>query len=234
MFHFKKFSINDEGVAMKVGTDSVLLGAWTKYHNPLRILDVGTGSGILALMMAQRYSNIAIDAVEIEAQAVKTAKVNFENSAWSQRLHAIHSDIQHFSETSVNRYSLIISNPPFFSQSLKTPHAARNLARHNDTLSIHDFLKCASHLLLPNGIVSVIFPFDTLPIWIAEAKRFSLFPCEVMYLKSSPTHFPHRAMVAFTNKSVVEMIENELIIYALHRTYSDDYKELTRDFYLKF
>lgn len=233
MFHFKKFSIDDSLAAMKIGTDSVLLGAWTPCGDENRILDIGTGSGILALMMAQKTKSV-IDAIEIDADAAGLAQKNAQLSPWSDRVHIINSSIQEFSTETNNKYTLIICNPPFFTDSLKAPDKARNIARHNDTLPVKDLLRITSELLEEDGKAAFILPADAFGNWITTASNLNLFPAFITKARSSLNHIPHRVMVVFKKDKNPEIIENELSIYSSKGIYTKEYRELTKEFYLNF
>jgi tRNA1Val (adenine37-N6)-methyltransferase len=234
MFHFKKFSIDDSNAAMKVGTDAVLLGAWVKCENETRILDIGTGSGILALMMAQRNTAVPIDAVETDNDAAELAKRNFLLSPWAAQISIYNETIQEFTLHTKSRYSLIVCNPPFFTGSLKTPGKARNLARHNDSLPVTELLDLTSRLLSDNGKAAFIIPYDAYENWEQEAEKRNLFPHRATIVKSSPTHKPHRVMITFTSIKQTETNESGLNIYQSEKKYSFDYQTLTKDFYLNF
>lgn len=234
MFHFKKFSIDDSKAAMKIGTDAVLLGAWTTCEYETRILDIGTGSGILALMMAQRNVKTQVDAVEVDPDAAALARQNAELSPWANRIHIFSSSIQEFSIKENQKYSLIISNPPFFTDSLKAPDISRSLARHNDTLPVKELLSIASKLLTEKGKASFIIPADAFQNWKAEAGKLFLYPARVTHVKSSPGRHPHRIMAVFSKDYDSETLENEFCIYSSAKKYSNEYIELTKDFYLKF
>ncbi len=234
MFHFKKFSIDDSTAAMKVGTDSVLLGAWAVCEKETRILDIGTGSGILALMMAQRNYKTYIDGVEIDPDAAALARLNVQLSPWPDQIQIITTTIQEFSETAQHTYSLIISNPPFFTNSLKAPDKARSAARHNDTLPVTDLLECTSKLLTENGKAAFIIPANDFDNWKSEAAKLNLFPINITLVKSSPTLSPHRAMVMFSRKNQIAISEDEICIYSSINIHSHAYRDLTTDFYLKF
>jgi tRNA1Val (adenine37-N6)-methyltransferase len=234
MFHFKKFSIEDSMAAMKIGTDAVLLGAWTPSSNETRILDIGTGSGILALMMAQKNYTTEIDAIEIEPAAADLAQKNVQLSPWSDQIHVFNSSIQDFSVKTNNKYSLIISNPPFFTDSLKTPVSARNIARHNDTLPVRDLLEITLKLLTAGGKAVFILPADAFGNWTTEASDLLLYPAYFTSVKSSHTHSPHRVMVVFTKYQNLEISDNEISIYSSKGIYTNEYRELTKEFYLHF
>jgi len=234
MFHFKKFSIDDSSAAMKIGTDSVLLGAWTPCGDETRILDIGTGSGILALMMAQRNYITEIDAVEIDHNAADLAQKNMQISPWADRVHIFNSSIQEFSSETINKYSLIISNPPFFSDSLKAPDKARNIARHNDTLPVIDILKITSELLTENGKAAFVITADAFKKWTFLASDLNLYPASFTSVKSSHNHPVHRVMIVFSRDEKSEIIDNELAIYISKNIYTNEYRELTKEFYLNF
>jgi len=234
MFHFKKFSIDDSNAAMKVGTDAVLLGAWAKCENETRILDIGTGSGIIALMMAQRNHGIPIDAVEIESDAAELAKQNVLLSPWAGHITIYNDTISKFILQTIHTYSLIICNPPFFTNSLKTPGKARNLARHNDSLPVTELLDITSRLLSKEGKAAFVLPADAFEYWQEEAVKNNLFPERITHVKSSPAHKPHRFLVLFSPEKHAEIIKSELIIYSSEKIYSFEYQNLTKDFYLNF
>lgn len=234
MFHFKKFSIDDSASAMKIGTDSVLLGAWTQCINETRILDIGSGAGILTLMLAQRNEGVTVDAVEIDTLAATQASENAVLSPWSEQIQIYCKSIQDFSAECSHRYSLIISNPPFFINSLKATGKQRNLARHTDSLPVTDLLRITSQLLTINGKASFIFPASTYEFWIREATNNGLYPFKTMRVKSLPTMDPHRVMVLFMKENAPDFNTQEMNIYSSRSLYSDQYRELTRDFYLNF
>jgi len=219
---------------MKIGTDAVLLGAWVKCENESRILDIGTGTGILALMMAQRNPIIQVDAVELEEDAARLAEQNINLSPWKERIIVYNTTIQEFAGHKKHRYSLILCNPPFFADSLKSVGKARNLARHNDSLPVTDLLRITSQLLCPHGRASFILPAQSFEYWKLEAEKFTLFPQQLSFVRSTPEHKPHRVLVTFTTNSNSLYPENELSIYTSSRAYSKDYQELTKDFYLHF
>jgi len=234
MFHFKKFSIDDSQAAMKIGTDAVMLGSWIDCSSETRILDIGTGTGILALMMAQRNPGVPVDAVELENNAAELARQNVNLSPWQDKITVINTSIQAFAAHNLHKYSLILSNPPFFSSSLKSPGQSRYLARHNDSLPVSDLLRITSELLIREGKAYFIFPADVLDFWKQEALKYDLFPSCIKFIKSTPSHNPHRVLAAFTNVSGFGLQEDELSIYNAERSYSKEYMELTRDFYLHF
>ena len=234
MFHFKKFSIDDSKAAMKIGTDAVLLGAWAPCNSETRILDIGTGSGILALMMAQRNPGVPVDAVEIDEEAAAIAAINAELSPWHNSISIINSSLQLFTEGKTECYSLVICNPPFFTNSLKAPDAARSTARHNDSLPVNELLFITSKLLNKNGRAAFILPASDAGIWLEVAAGCNLHLTHRMPVRSYAHREPHRILLSFCRTRQVTIAEKELCIYSDRNTYSNDYKDLTRDFYLKF
>jgi tRNA1Val (adenine37-N6)-methyltransferase len=234
MFHFKQFSIDDSKAAMKIGTDAVLLGAWTPCNYGNRILDIGTGSGILTIMMAQRNPDVEIDAVEIDPDATAQAKLNAQLSPWNDRIHIFNLSVQEFSLAKMNSYNLIICNPPFFTNSLKAPDNKRNLARHNNSLPVEDLLESTSKMLTEDGKAVFIIPANTYETWKREAAKHQLFPDKITWVKSSPANAPHRVMVVFSRKNQDAIPEDEICIYSSEKIHSQAYKEITKDFYLKF
>ena len=152
-FSFRQFTIHQDQCAMKVGTDGVLLGAWVNVENAQRILDVGTGTGLIALMCAQRSESV-IDAVEVDRAASEQAAVNCSASPWKDRITVVHDSFQHFAESTAYRYDLIVSNPPFFKNSLKPKGLARSLARHDDRLSYESLLYYTVKILEPGGTLA--------------------------------------------------------------------------------
>lgn len=219
---------------MKIGTDAVLLGSWVPCRNESRILDIGTGSGILALMMAQRNAHTPVDAVEINQEAAILAQHNADLSPWADQIHILHSSLQDFIHCNTIKYSLIVCNPPFFANSLKTPDSARNLARHNDTLPIDILLEATVGLLEEQGRAAFIFPFNDFGKWLTEAGKYSLYLAKYTRVRSLANHEPHRVMALFSTEKQTQVTEDELCIYSSKNLYSDEYRLLTKDFYLKF
>lgn len=175
-FQFKEFSIKQDKTAMKIGTDGVLLGAWTSIkNNPYSILDIGTGTGLIALQLAQRSDAETIDAVEIEENAYEQAFGNFENSSWSDRLFCYHASLTEFIDEVDEKYDLIISNPPFYNDKYETDKEARNVARFTTSLSFDELLYSVSKLLNTEGVFSVIIPFKEEEKFIALAEKKTYF-----------------------------------------------------------
>ena len=233
MFQFKQFSIQQDRCAMKIGTDAVLLGAWCPIENhPYSILDIGAGTGILALMLAQRCSAEQIDAVEIDENAFEQCVENFESSPWSNRLFCFHADLDEFMEEPEQEYDIIISNPPFYSEDYKSENEQRDLARFQDALPFEDLIEAADLLLSENGIFAVIIPFKEAEKFIALARDFELYPFKITRVKGTPTTEVKRSLLAFSRYEK-EVSIDELIIETSRHQYTKEYVALTKDFYLK-
>ncbi len=219
---------------MKVGTDGVLLGAWCPIDNhPFSILDIGAGTGILSLMLAQRSNAEQIDAIEIDEYAYEQCVGNFEDSPWSDRLFCFHAGLDEFMDEPEDQYDLIISNPPFYSEDYKTESQQRDLARFQDAMPFEDLVEAAHLLLSENGVFAVIIPFHEEKRFIALARDFDLFPFKITRVKGTPTTDIKRSLLAFsfTQKEPIE--QNELIIETARHQYTEEYIALTKDFYLK-
>lgn len=233
-FQFKQFSIEQDRCAMKIGTDGVLLGAWTPIeNNPYNILDIGTGTGIIALMLAQRSAAQQIDALEIDEEAYEQATDNFENSPWNDRLFCFHAGLDEFVEEPEEEYDLIISNPPFYSENYKSNDDKRDLARFQDAMPFEELIEAADLLLSENGIFSVIIPFKEEENFIGTAKENELYPIKITRVKGTPSTGTKRSLLAFCRNKYAITIEDELIIEIERHSYTPQYIELTKDFYLK-
>ena len=234
MFQFKQFSVEQDRTAMKIGTDGVLLGAWTSIeNNPFSILDIGTGTGIIALMLAQRSSAEQIDALEIDEDAYEQATDNFENSPWNDRLFCFHAGLDEFVEEPEDEYDLIVSNPPFYGEDYKSSNDQRDLARFQDAMPFEDLIEAAALLLSENGIFSVIIPFKEESTFLALANEYELFPLQLTRVKGTPTSEIKRSLLAFSRNEITNFPIDELIIETARHIYTPEYIALTKDFYLK-
>jgi tRNA1Val (adenine37-N6)-methyltransferase len=233
-FSFKQFSVQQDRCAMKIGTDGVLLGAWTPLkNNPFSILDIGTGTGIIALMLSQRSNAQQIDALEIDEEAYEQAVDNFENSPWSDRLFCFHAGLDEFVEEPEDEYDLIVSNPPFYTEDYKTENEQRALARFADAMPFEDLIEAAALLLSENGIFSVIIPFKEEEKFIALANEYELYPIKITRVKGTPVSEIKRSLLAFVRDENATILTDELIIETARHIYTPEYIELTKDFYLK-
>ena len=232
-FEFKQFSVNQSKCAMKVGTDAVLLGAWVETNDAQNILDIGTGTGVIAIMMAQK-SKAEIVALDIDASACEQSRENVLNSPWPNRVQVYNESLQHFAEHFSLKFDLIVSNPPYFVDAYKSAEEARNQARHTDQLPFSDLVKCAIQLLNPNGRLCIILPTKESIKFRALAAANNLFLTKITHVKTTQYKDEKRQLLQFEliNK---KLIEETLVIEQEERhCYSNDYKELTKDFYLSF
>ncbi len=230
-FQFKQFRVIQEKAAMKVGIDGVLLGAWASLNGAAQVLDVGTGTGLVALMAAQR-SNSVIDAVELEVDAANEAKVNFQNSAWFSRISLSVGAFQDFHTE--KKYDHILSNPPFFENSPKSNDWKRTQARHSDSLSLKELLEKAERLLSENGKISLILPADKEVRLVELAATLNLYVSRLMWVASDETKTAHRILVELSTVQE-ERLESQFFIRdKATGEYSGAYRELTKEFYLAF
>ena len=233
MFKFKKFSINQDNCAMKVGTDAVLLGAWCPIdNNPKTILDIGTGTGILALMLAQRTTAAQIDALDIDENAFEQATENFDNSDYFERIYCFHAGLDEFVDNPEDEYDIIISNPPFYSEDFKSDNSSRNQARFQDAMPFQELIEAADLLLSENGIFTVIIPFKEEQNFIAIANDFELYPIKITRVRGLESTPIIRSLLAFKRFEMPVLVANELIIEIARHQYTEEYIELTKDFYL--
>ena len=231
-FQFKQFLVQQDKCAMKIGTDAVLLGSWVSLNNPFSVLDIGAGSGVIALMLAQRSNAEIIDAVEIDEQAYEQCVENFENSPWGDRLFCYHASLDEFAEEIDDTYGLITCNPPFYSEDQKSKTTQRDLARFQDALPFNDLIKHSIKLLAPNGVFSVILPFKETNKFIDLAREHKLYLNKILSVKGTPTSEIKRCVLSFSFEEK-EIEKEELIIEISRHEYTDDYIKLTKDFYLK-
>ena len=233
-FKFKQFSVEQNRTAMKIGTDGVLLGAWSPIpENCYSVLDIGTGTGIIALMIAQRSNAEQIDALEIDENAYEQATENFENSPWDDRLFCFHAGLDELIDEPEDEYDLIISNPPFYTENYKTEDEQRDLARFEDAMPFEMLIEAADLLLSENGIFSVIIPFKEEEHFLALAKEFELYPLKITGVKGTTTSEIKRSLLAFQRIAPTEIEIDELTIEIERHVYTEEYIALTKDFYLK-
>ena len=232
-FQFKQFKIIQEKSAMKVGTDGILLGAWTNVENTNTILDVGTGTGLIALMLAQR-TKAKITGIEIEKYAAEEATENARNSSWENRIAIENIPFQEFVTSSKEKFDLIVSNPPFFANSLKSDNKNRTVARHNNLLPFSGLIKGAVKLLNENGRFSIILPVIPAEEFIELAKNEGLNLVRLTKVKPRASKNANRFLMEFT-KGDSTLINEYLTIYNEDDSnYSELFKQLTCDFYLNF
>lgn len=233
MFQFKQFAIQQDKCAMKVGTDGVLLGAWSPVeHKPFSILDIGAGTGVIALMLAQRSHAEQIDAIEIDDDAYEQAVDNFENSPWGDKLFCYHAGLDEFMEEPEDEYDLIVSNPPFYTDGYFSGDEQRDKARFTESLPFEDLVEASAILLSENGVLAVIIPFKEEEKFIALAQEEELYPFKVTRVKGTPTTEIKRSLIAFS-RDKKEIAIDELTIEVERHNYTREYISLTKDFYLK-
>ena len=229
-FQFKQFHIGQARSALKVGTDGVLLGAWSMVQGTESILDVGTGTGVIALMLAQR-STAQIHALEMNGEACKDAADNFRNSPWEERLVLFHTDFNDFCKSDSNKYDLIVCNPPFFIRSLKSADAASSMARHDGSLSFLQLITGAKNLMKDHGRLCVIIPFEALDDFRESARLTGFYLSRRTVVIPKTGKAPKRVLFEFSvSRCLPEM--DELVILDAEGRYSGQYKELTKEFYL--
>ncbi len=234
MFHFKQFSVDQSGCAMKINTDGVLLGALAEANNPKTILDIGTGTGVIALMLAQRFNQALIDAVEIDPIASQTASNNLKNSSFDKRIALFAQSFEDFFNVFPNRlYDLIVSNPPFFINSLKSPKAKKELAKHTD----HDFFKrliarLSKHLTI-EGVCHLILPIETADLVKKTALENGLFVKKTTKIYSYKNSAAHRELLVLSPDKT-NINDGQFVIYDGPKIYSEQYQEALRDFFTIF
>lgn len=230
-FRFRQFSVSDEKCAMKVNTDAVLLGAWVDIAGAESILDIGTGSGIIALMLAQR-SDATINAIDIDKNSYEQAKDNFQNSAWSNRLNAIHKSLQEYVENSFEKYDLIVSNPPFFSNSLKSPSHSKTFSKHDDKLMHKELLAGVQKLLNSGGRFCVILPYSEISRFKEQALVENLYCLKQINIITKRGKKIHRTILELIQIRTGDFAESILTIRNTDNSFTKAYIDMTKDFYL--
>jgi tRNA1Val (adenine37-N6)-methyltransferase len=232
-FNFKQFSINQDKCAMKVGTDGVLLGAWTPIpENCYSVLDIGTGTGLIALMLAQRTNAEQVDALEIDGDAYEQAVENFESSPWSDRLFCYHAGLDEFIEEPEDVYDLIVSNPPFYTDDYTSDDEQRNQARFSYSMPFEQLIEAADLFLSDEGIFSVVIPFKEEEKFIGIAQQYELYPVKISHVRGTPITEVKRSLIAFKRETTDAEVD-ELVIETSRHEYTNEYIKLTKDFYLK-
>ncbi len=231
-FRFKQFSIQQNNAAMKIGTDGILLGAWAETSDSNHIIDIGTGTGVIAIMQCQKNESTQLDAIEISKESCFDAEQNIKNCPWKNRIQLHETSIQKF--TSTKKYDHIISNPPFFINSLSPIDNERKKARHTEFLSYNDILVFALNNLSKKGRVSLILPIDEGEKCILISEKFNLHISRKCFVQPKAYKTPHRLLLEFS-KEKTDISETNLIIEKKERHhYTDEYKAITKDFYSIF
>lgn len=229
-FKFKQFTIYHDKCAMKVGTDGVLLGAWAPVDNAKRILDVGTGTGLIAIQLAQRNRQTGITAIEIDTAAAEQAMENVRCCPWADRIEVICTDFRNYQ--SEEKFDLIVSNPPYFVDALKCPDEQRRMARHTGGLNYDLLFRHSAHLLSIDGKISIVIPSEVEEAVIDAAWIHGLYPAQRTRVFTKPGKPCRRILLTFSPEDK-KCIEDNLCIEVEHNEYTPEYIALTRDFYLK-
>lgn len=231
-FKFKQFTVYHDRCAMKVGTDGVLLGAWADIAKAKDALDIGTGSGLISLMLAQRNTTMRVKAIDIESEAIAQARYNIEHSPFAGRVDCEHVSMQEFVKSHAKKYDLIVSNPPFFNKSLRSPNEQRTLARHTDTLPMEELVALSALLLTEQGRLALIYPYEYRDKLTEATYNNSLYIRRLTNVFPTPSSLPKRILAELTTIKE-ETIEDELIIETERHVYSESFTKLVKDFYLR-
>lgn len=231
-FQFKQFTLGHDNSSMKVGTDAVLLGSLIEMNSTQNILEIGCGCGVISLMAAQK-SEAQIIAIDIDKNSVDQANENFKLSIWKDQLSAEYISFQDFAIKSNQKYDLIISNPPFFENDLKSPSEIRNKARHNDSLSFTDLLSLSRQLIEPSGRLALVLPFTEGQAFIQLASSQSFFLKREILIYPKASKKANRLVLEFTRQNCDTLVEH-LIIREENNEYTSQYRHVTKDFYLAF
>jgi tRNA1Val (adenine37-N6)-methyltransferase len=231
-FNFKEFTIYQDKSAFKVGTDGVLLGAVADVTNKKKILDIGSGTGLISIMLAQR-SVADIVAIEPDQESYAQTCYNVSCCKWESRIEVINTDLQNY-KPGTGKFDLIVSNPPYFSNSLKNPDPRKSAARHTDSLSSEDLLSGVSVLLAEEGIFQVIMPYIEGSVFIAEAQQYGLFCNNILKIRPLPTSEIRRLIMTFSGEKLKVTEKYLTIEHGARHEFTEEYKNLTKDFYLKF
>lgn len=233
-FKFRQFSINQSGNVFRVGTDGVLLGAWADTAGASTVLDIGTGTGLLALMMAQRIPDGFITAIEPDEESYRCATSNIQSSGWSSRIEVINNSLKDFAHDSRGQFDLIISNPPYFSESLKNPDAQKAGFRHSNSLPHEEIISFARKELCDNGRLSLILPYAEGNVFIAGAAIAGLYCTRMTKVRSLQGSPVKRLLLEFSRKNHSPVVKILTTGHPDHGGYTMEYKELTKDFYPGF
>lgn len=230
-FQFKQFTVHQDRCAMKVSTDACIQGAWTPMHEPIAtVLDLGTGTGLLSLMLAQRHGQIQIDAIELDEQTAIQARENFIESPWGERIYTIHADGRTYPFTRL--YDMVICNPPFFNNSLLGDNYQRNNVRHTLSLSYEDVFQIIQRALKPDGYASVLLPSAEHEVWRRIVEGGGWFFSNMLHVSPKPG-MPHNRVVSVCTPKNTESQTRELQIYNADNTHTAFFAELMKPFYLK-
>ncbi|PWS30270.1 tRNA1(Val) (adenine(37)-N6)-methyltransferase [Pedobacter paludis] len=231
IFKFKQFEVDQSGCAMKINTDGVLLAASVSHQKPTRILDIGTGTGVIALMLAQRFNQAIIDAVEIDEEASVAAEKNFKKSIFSNRLSVHNLSIENYNNT--EPFDLIVSNPPFFVNDLKSAEVKKGIARHADEGFFEMLIRKSSSLLNDTGSLWLIIPVKQADHVIDLASKYEFFLTEKINIHSDQDKPTFRQMICLS-KVELNCVESDFYIYKSFKNHTQEYKALLKEFFLSF
>jgi tRNA1Val (adenine37-N6)-methyltransferase len=231
IFKFKQFNVDQTGCAMRINTDGVLLGALAQSENPYRILDIGTGTGVIALMMAQRFDKARVEAVEIDETASATARKNFQLSVFSNRLKLNHTAIEHFSTG--QKFDLIISNPPYFVNDLKSAESKKGIARHTSEQFFDYLIKKVVELLSDDGLFWFVLPIKQAEQLVENGAKFGLYPAIQISLHSDKTKPEFRRIVGLGRRKAT-LVKEQFFIYEGEKIYTEAYRELLKPYFLNY
>jgi tRNA1Val (adenine37-N6)-methyltransferase len=234
VFSCKQFQVKQSKSAMKISTDSMLLGSWTPIeNNPYNILDIGSGTGIIALMLAQRSYAETIDAIEIDDNSYQECVENFENSPWNDRLFCFHASWDEFleEEEELEEYDLIVSNPPFYTEDLPHNISTKHLAKFEASLPFESLINGVAKILSPLGVFTVIIPYKEIDNFINLAQENQFFPFKITHVKGNENAVFKRSLIAFS-RTQKDCFTDELTLEIKRHQYTEAYKNLTKDFYL--
>ncbi len=229
-FRFKQFKVEDDRSTMKVGTDAVLLGAWADAGSAKNMLEIGTGSGVIALMLAQR-SETKIEAIDIDKNSIEQAHENFQNSPWANRLNAIDSSLKDFCKSSSEKFEVIVSNPPFFNNSLTSPKQKKTRSKHTGELSYEDLLHGIVHFLAPNGNVFLILPHTESKIFVKLAQQNHLYVNKELLIRPKKEKAANRVLMELSFRET-EKESTEIYLREPDNSFSKAYSDLCQDYYL--
>jgi tRNA1Val (adenine37-N6)-methyltransferase len=231
-FQFKQFTIRQDHAAMKVGTDGVLLGSWTDAENVHSVLDIGTGTGLIALMLAQRTA-ANITAIELEESAYKDSMQNIQNSPWSDRIKVVHSSFQEYLKINDHLFDCVVCNPPYFTGSVKSKKETRTIARHNDLLPFKALVEGVSRILNKEGHFSIVLPAGAEKDFRYLATNYRLFPTRITRVNPKPSKPATRVLMELMFEATLNTEEELTIETEIHHEYFPEFIELVKNFYLK-
>jgi len=231
LFKFKQFEVNQAGCAMKINTDGVLIAAMSNHNMPKKIMDIGTGTGVIALMLAQRFPDADVHAVEIDYQAAEAAGKNFKNSIFSNRLSISNTAIEHYNR--MEQFDLIVSNPPFFVNDLKNEEKRKGIARHADEDFFGMLVNKSKSILSDNGKLWLILPLKQAEQVEEIGATIQLFVTEKIHIHSDESKPPFRMMICLSREKT-DLVERHFYIYESLKVHTQAYKTLLKDFFLNY